>query len=370
MDLLTQQDYFRIGRNYCLTRDTRIDPKQVDIDGSDVNIFVGTTSGVAQAVTQQLADRFAARFLDGAYGEDVDRWAYDQFDGEIVRKDASAALVVLRFFRATTAAGSGSIPIGFKCTTSQGIEYVLETQATFSATATSATAEARATRAGHEYQVGRNQIRTMPTAPFDSSIQVTNDEPSAGGEPREDDDTFKDRLRSFWPATRRGTIEAIVEAAKATDGVYSASGFEDIEATDSVRPARIVKLWIADSSGLASVPLANKVRAKLEDFRAGGIAVIIELGIPQMVDIALSLTFTANADTATVFNQIRSTIFGYVNALPVNGVLYRAELNALLSRFKASGLMPSSSAIAEPAGDLVPDLGRCIRTTLDRIILI
>ena len=77
-DLPTRLDLFDVGRRYVLARAAKIDPTQVDVAGSDVNIFVGSQSFVAYAIVQQLAERTLALLLDGATGEDLDRLAFDR----------------------------------------------------------------------------------------------------------------------------------------------------------------------------------------------------------------------------------------------------------------------------------------------------
>ena len=60
MDLPTRLDYHSIGRQYVVARARKIDPAQVDTEGSDVNLYVGSTSFLAQEVTRQLGARAAA----------------------------------------------------------------------------------------------------------------------------------------------------------------------------------------------------------------------------------------------------------------------------------------------------------------------
>src|SRR5262249_709545 len=110
-------------------------------------------------------------------------------------------------------------------------------------------------------------------------------------------------------------------------------------------PARVVNLFIADSSGVASAALGRKVAAALLDFRAAGIAVVISLSIPQIVDVLLHLMFQAGVDSAALVETVRAAIVEYVNSLPVSAPLTRAALLSLLQRFAADGLIVNEASV-------------------------
>lgn len=366
MDLPTRLDLFAIGRDYVVQRAARIDPLQVDVVGSDANVFVGTTSNLAYALVVQLAFSAARLMLDGAEGDDLDRYAYDRY--QIQRKGASGALVTLRAFR--TATGTpGSIPIGTKVATVTGVEYVTLETITFGASDTQATGVARATQAGKATQVGKNAISkfSQPSNLFDPTLQVVNDDRSAGGEDAEDDGTFRERIRDFWRTARRGTLGAIEFGATSVAGVVSAQAVEALSSIGG--PARVVNLYIADSSGIANAALARAVQIQLDDFRAAGIQVIVYPSLPTIVDVVLSLTFAANVDTSSLAELVRSAIVEYINSLPVNGTLTVGGLQTVLSRYAVDGLIPLQGSLVAPTGDLVPSAGQSLRTTLTNVTL-
>lgn len=369
MLLPTRADLFAEGRAYVRDRARRVDPALVDVEGSDLNLYVGLTSFVGEAIVRQLGDRFAALLLDGALGEDLRRLVQDRL--RMAPKDASAAVAEVRHFRPTAAAGPGAIDAGTRILSLGGIEYVTTTQADFSASALSATSEARATSAGKEFQVGRNQLRRYaePSQIFDPSIEPTNDEPAAGGEPAESDDELRERARDFWRAARRGTKGAIELGARFVPGVSSA---EAQEAFDGLgRPARIVRLSIADSSGISSLAQARSVDAELFDWRACGIYVAIDTSLPQIVDVALRLRFAGGtSSTSALATTIRGAVVEFVNSLGAGRTLYKSELSALLARYRRSGLLPDENTIAEPAGDVVPAPGRTLRTQPANVVVL
>ena len=367
-DFPSRLDLQSLARNYVLTRATKIDPAQVDIAGSDVNLFVGIASVVGYQLVLSLMQAINSLLLDGAYDEDLDRYAFDRYG--LTRKGASPALGAIRFFRGSTTAGAGSVPYNTTLLTLNGIEYVTLTSATFGVGDLSATANVRATQAGKTSQVGANMIRQIgqPTLLWDSSLQVTNDLPTAGGEEAEDDDTFRERIRDFWNTTRRGTLSAIAFGARTVAGVVSAQTEEVM--TAEPRPARVVLLRCADSSGSSSAALGASILSALDEYRAAGIAVINTATSPQLIDIVLKLTFAGNVNTTLLTENIRAAVVEYVNSLGVGETLLRADLFAVLKRFTSAGLIVKQDSIVAPVGDLVPDIGKTLRTRFGNVTVI
>ncbi len=360
-ELLSRLDYFDIGRRYVLTRAERINPKEVDTEGSDINLLIGASSYMANAVARQNIERLNALLLDGAEDEDLDRYAWDRY-GEL-RKGASAAVGPTVLSRSATTAGAGSIPIGTKVLTLNGVEYVTTTTANFTASGTNSLTtgvDVRAAQAGKEFQVGANQIRRFdrPGDLFDQTIQINNPEPTAGGEPAESNDIFRDRVRGFFNAARRGTLSAIESGALTVPGVVSADA---VELLSGGIPDRSVELFIADSSGVASAVLAARVLTALEEYRAGGIYVQINTSRPVIVDVTYRLTFRAGVDTLRLRDEIRNATVEYINSLGVNEPLLRGDIAALLSRFKGDGLIVNDGTLVTPAGDIIPTQGTTIR---------
>ena len=367
-DLPTRLDLFALGRDYVTQRATKIDPAQVDIEGSDVNLFVGVTSVIGDQIIKQLAARAGALTLDGSDDEDLDRYAFDRY--QLARKGASPARGTIRIFRASFVGGAGSIPIGTKLVTNTGFEYITVTTATLGASDLTTSANVRAVEAGKATQVGAAAIVRFqnPGGLFDKTLESINDAATAGGEDAEDDETFRSRIRSFWKTARRGVLAAIEFGALSVPGVVSAQAVEIL--TVGANPARLVQLFISDSTGVASDALAIEVRSALDDFRAAGIQVLISTSLPLIVDIQIRLAFRANVDTLTLTDNIRSALVEFVNSLPVNGTLYVLQLGSVLQRFAEDGLLVNLGTLVSPVGDLVPSVGQTIRTTAAHIAVL
>lgn len=350
------------GRAYLLQRATKIDPGQVDVAGSDVNLFVGSTSLVGASVVRQVGYAMKRLTLAGADDEDLDRWVYDNYNE--VRKGAVGAVGQVRFFRASFAAGSGTVFAGTKLTTLTGVEYITLFDASFGSTdLDEIRVDVRAVQAGKASQVGRNAIRgfAQGAALFDNTIQVTNDGATAGGEEAEDDDTLRGRMRSFWVNASKGILSSIVQGATSVPGVASAQAIEVV--TTGALPARVVNLYIADSSGVANEQLARQVLVALDEFRAAGIAVIMNTSLPLVIEVAVRLRFRAGVDTVQLTQDVLAAIVEFVNSLPVNSALLVSDLMSVLRRFKADGVIAEDDAVVAPAGDLEPAVGQTLRAT-------
>lgn len=366
MDLPSRLDLYSVGRSYVLQRANKIDPFTVDVEGSDVNIFVGSASVVGDKIVKQLGYSIARLFLDGAFDEDLDRLAFDRYG--LTRKGASAALGNVSLSRASFANGAGTIPSGTVLLSTGGFEYITTQAATFGASVlTGVTANVRASQAGKAPQASANQLTKFknPSSLFDPTIQVNNPASTAGGEDVEDDDTFKNRVRDFWNTARRGVLAAIEFGALTVPGVVSAQASEVL--TGTALPARVVNLYISDSTGVASQALASQVQQALLDYRAAGIAVLVSTSIPQIVPVQLALTFQSGVDTVTLSQLVAAAVVGFINSLPVNGPLYLADLYSVLQRFAPDGLVITQSTVIAPAGDIIPAVGQTLRTTITNV---
>ncbi len=368
LDLPTRLDLFARGRAYVLQRATKIDPIQVDTEGSDVNIYVGVASVIGDHIVKQLGYRTSTLFLDGCEtDDDLARYAFDRY--KLLSKGASPARTTAVLKRVTGGL-AGDLPIGTRILTKNNTEYQLSQVASFSASSTEVRADCRASQAGKATQVGRDQFVRLakPGDVFDPSITVTNPQAAAGGEDAETLDVFRERVRDYWRTARRGILAAVEYGATTVPGVVSAQAVEAL--TPTALPARVINLYIADSSGVASDALARLVQTALLEYRGGGVAVLIYTSLPLIVDIELALRFTAGVDTITLSDNVRAAVVEFVNSLPVNGVLYRADLFSVLRRYVTDGLVPDSGSIVAPVGDLVPAVGQTIRTTTANVVLV
>lgn len=369
VQLSSRLDLYEVGRQYVLSHAKRIEPTQIDVVGSDINLLIGSQSYVGHAVVRQLGEQINGLLFDGCDTDDqIDRLAYDRY--QMLRKGAAAALGTVQFSRPTATAGAGSIPIGTKLISLTGIEYTTTTEAAFGPASLTASADVRAAQAGKDFQLGRNNLRRFDNIGllWDQTLQVNNLDPTAGGEPAETIDVFRERVRAFFIAAKRGTLAAIEFGAKQVAGVESAQAVEAIEIDGF--PARIVRLFIADSSGIASAALAALVSTELLEYRAGGITVIVETSSPVIVPAMLRLAFRAGVNTVLLRDRVRGAYVEFVNSLGVNQTLEIGAIYAVLARFRTDGLIVSQGTLVEPVGDIVPEPGHTLRTTTSSVTIL
>jgi uncharacterized phage protein gp47/JayE len=364
-------DLYERGRQYVLQKAKKIDAAMVDVEGSDVNLVVGSTSYMAQQVSRQSAQEMGEHFLDPSMpDEQLDRLVFDSFAG-MTRKGAAPSYVTIEPTRPTAGAGAGTIPTNTSLLALSGTQFVTIAPSSFGASdLVGAPVIAKSVLAGIAYNVGKNQIRSFSDASslFDPTIQINNPDRSAGGADRESNDLLVARAQQFFITARRGTLGAIEFGALAVPGVESAHAVEII--TTGLMPARVVVLYIADGTGVSNAALGNIVRNALLEYRGGGVAVLVQTSVPELVSVQLLLTFAANVDTVTVTSNIRAAIVGFINSLGVNQPLLRNDLGGVLARFKSDGLIPNVSTIASPLGDIVPDPGQTLRVRLDDVTVI
>jgi hypothetical protein len=365
-DLPSRLDLYESGRRVFIGRARRIEPTIVDVAGSDANLFVGSTSYMAHAVLRSHAEGLANVFSDSCDDDEkLDRLFFDRY--REVRKGASAAVVPVVLTRATADAGAGSIAIGRKFSTATGVDYYATTPAVFGSGDLVATCNAKATQAGKEFQVGRHAITGFSdrSGLFDTTITVDNPDPAAGGEPRESNDQFKARMEHFWESARRGTLTAIEYASTLVPGVDSAHAFT--ATTAEGYPGRAVIDYIADSSGVSNSALIDLVRVQLDEWAAAGIYVAVVTGQPEIPDLVLRLSFQGNVDTRSIAEQVRGAMVGFVNSLGVDQPILHGELMAVLTRFKAVGLLATNDTLVAPAGDLYPEPGHTFRLRAENV---
>jgi uncharacterized phage protein gp47/JayE len=358
VEFLTRLDLYEIGRTNMRTQAKRIDASTVDVAGSDANLFVGATSFMTFAVQRQLIERINALYLDGCNGEDLDRWAFDRY--RILRKGASPARTSMVFSRAVLGGGAGQIDAGRKFVTPEGIEYLTTQPTIFQATTMSVSTFVRAVNAGKDYQIGANNLRKPSSGTlFDPRITMNNPTAAAGGENRESNDVFRERIRDFWRAMSRGTIGAIEYGARTVPGVESAQAIEE---TDNGKPARLVQLSIADSSGVSSLALETSVEVALDDWSGAGVYVNLVGGYPQMIPmIQLNLKIRAGYDYVTLQQNIQAAVVEYSNSLGIGKALYRGALMSVLARFQTEGLELNDQTILQPLADIIPARARTLR---------
>lgn len=370
-DLPTRADLFNIGAADVLDRsaarvpERRISAGEVFTEGSDINIAVGSASGMGEEVVRQVALRLKALFLDGAEGEDLDRLVADRFSPTVVRKEATPALATVEFTRSTGALPAGAIGAGTRVRTTDGVEFRTRLTVAFAALQLGpVSVVVEATLAGTGSTAAENTITEFVDQPFDQAVQVTNPEVAAGGDDRETDERLRERARDFYVQARRGTIGAIQFGATTVAGVRQATAVEEID-PNSLELTGRVELFIADAQGQANSALGAAVSAALLEFRGAGIIVPVISSVPLFVPIVYRLRFDAGTSSTEAFGSIQQGTLAAVNALRPRVTL---EVSLLFTTARSvPGVIVLEDAIVAPVGDLVPTSNQVIRTRIDLV---
>lgn len=373
-DFPTFKDYFRVGRDEILSRNSKLTQEAIEREGADANVIVAGGAAMADEVSGQLLAAQTGLYLDSAKGRRLDRLVWDRY--QILRKPAAPARGSFTF--STTAANPLAFTIfaGTKVVTEDGRQYVTESNVSFPYGITGpVTATFRSQNAGLSQQAKANTVTNLASqitnAPSD--LAVTNPLATVGAADEESDDELRTRAREFFPNARRGTIGAIQNKALEVPGVQTATAFEYLD--EFGRPAKVVQLVISDpftTSLVSTTPtpvayetqsqvLADTVFDSLVDTRAAGINVLVYVGVVEMLGIQLGLAFRAGFDAAETTARARAGIANYINSLsPGQAFVYTTAINRLRL---VQGLDVQGNEILSPLGDVTPQQLQVLRTS-------
>jgi uncharacterized phage protein gp47/JayE len=373
-DCPTFADLFQLARNEMLARSSLLARQTVDRDGSDANVLVAAATAAADEVIGQLINVTAGLYIDTATDTALDRLLFDRYG--LARKVAASGTTSLVFSTTAPAVATFTIPANTIVTTADGIQYETVQPETFVIGTTFTYAIAKSILSGANQQVKpatlTNITGSISGAPTD--LVVTNPLASTGAADVESDDAYRERGRAFFTTARRGTLRAIEQGALSVPGVVRATAFEVLDL--SGRPARFVVVVIADEytdtlASLSTLPptyatqsraLSQTVFNALQDYRAGGIFVQVQVAQVIMLPVQLSLSFIAGVDIDSVALSARSAIVGYINALNPGDDIDPANLVTALRSI--NGLFITGNEIVSPPGRIVVNPLQVYRTTL------
>lgn len=374
----TRSDYFRAGRDEILAQNAALSADIVDRDGTDANILLAAGSAMADKATGQLIIVAAGLFLDSSEDVALDRYVFDRYG--LVRKPAAPSFGYVNFTTTAPVPSSFAIPVGTVLSTADGVQFVTVVASSMLAGSTGPVfVQVRSILAGFNQQqkIGTitSVVSEIPGQPND--LAVTNNAATAGASDREGDDALKDRARRFWTTAQRGTLSAIETGALAVPGVLRASALEILDG--NARPGRWVVCVVSDrfTDALSqlnqttvtyqaqSQALAATVFNALNEYRCGGIFVQVIVAQVLLLQVGLSLTFSAGVDTIQVANQARGAIAGYINELNPGDSFFPAT--ALQRLRQVAGLVITGNEITTPAGVVVPRVLQVLRTQAELI---
>lgn len=350
MALPDRRAIFQAGRRYVIAApNTQINPKVVDIDGSDLNLLLNASAVMGEEVVAAFAQAQRGNFVDTSQGIQTDRVIYDRYG--LMRFPATAATDDLVLSRPTAGAGAGVYPAGSRVQTPTGVMFSTDVDTVFGALDLIKTVSATALVTGPAGQVGANQLVQFVDPPFDPTLAVTNPAGAAGGNDVETQASFKGRAHDFFRSVRRGTLGAIAFGARQVPGIQVSTAFEILNPASGY-PAAAVEVIIADQNGASSSSLVNQARREELNWRAAGIPVYLSGGSVVFEPVTWKLQYATDVDTVSVEEQVRAiTVAAAQNNAP-GQILLRATLIAVART--VPGAIVTDASLVAPAGDVVP----------------
>lgn len=349
-DLPNRDDLFAVGRRYVSSApNTRINPALVDVPGSDINLVVGSSAVMGEAIVAATARCMAGNWVDTARGSQIDRLASDRLG--LIRKGENPATVDLVLARPTAVAGGGTVEAGSVVQTANGTSFSIDVDVVFAPGDLSATATATATLAGPTTNIPAGAIASFQGAPFDPTIVPSNAAPAAGGADVESDAQFKGRIRGFFLAIRRGILAAIRYGATLVPGVSIATAYEIVNPGTAL-PGGAVELIVGDVNGNATTDMIQAVKDILLQYRSAGIPVFVSAGTVVPTPVVWSLAFDSGIDTVAAQQDVRAVSVAVSQFFNPGATLYRSTLSAAAKT--VPGVIVRQDSLIAPAGDVVP----------------
>ncbi len=360
-DLPNRQELFRRWRAAALAvPGTRISPREIDRDGSDLNLNAAAASIMGEEIVNRLARAVAGNFEDTASGQQLDRVIFDRKG--IPRKPAAPSVLRFALSRPTSTAGAGTVqggelgdvPAPTRVRTNAGIVYFLKQNAAFGATDLGPIlVDGQAVVAGLANEIDEDQDWSFVDAPFDETIAIANAVESAGAADEELDSAFKARVKDFFRTTQKGTIGAIEFGLRNTPGIESASVVEILSTAGL--PACSGQAFILDALGQANETLGARGLLSLLEFRPIGIPISVIPGTPLFINVDFSGTSFDTAivlDTSQAEDDVKSAVVAALNNQQPGQKLLRMTILAAAKR--VAGFVFEPENLVEPAGTLIP----------------
>lgn len=335
-----------------------------DREASKLDIFGNAAAYLGTDVLRTAQRLIAALYLGGAVGQELDKRVNDIFPGMGGRNLATPSSGTERLTRTTDTNGAGTIPKGFQFATDAtaqdpAITFTVDSDTAVGAADLTVDLLVTATESGPQTNVkggAPGKVTRIISAPYDPNFNVANNAADmAGGSDDEPDDDFRARAIDYPNTLSKATVDALVAAALAVDGVATAAVVDREDST--------YDLIVADSSGSSSPTMISNVEtATLESVKAAGAAQNTIGSTQQILTQVASATFKTGIDQSQGTTDIKSLLKSYSNNLAAQEVWYlnQAEAAVLASmgdpQFGGDGRL-TDFALTTPASNQTPAAG-------------
>lgn len=326
------------------------------VDEGDISdMILAAIAAVGDRLVGYQADLTRATYVDGARGADLTKLASDHWG--IDRFEAVKAIGTVTFTRLTSLT-AGDIAAGTVVATTADasgvtVEYVTDTLLHFNVGELGPkSVNITSSEGGLAGNVASGLINRITSTLF-GTFTVTNPGLVLGGSEAEDDDSLRNRIRSFSTTIRRGTLAALEFGAKQVPQVREATASEDT--------AGNVTVFVTDANGSSNAAMVADVLDELENWRAAGASVAVTGGsLFQLDPIQITLAVRAGVDTAEIASDVKLAIVARVAKLRIGEtckreIIQQAALNVDIDNI-------TGCTVVLPAADVVPSAFQVIRT--------
>lgn len=349
----------------------------IDLEGSTLNAECRAIEALGLELEWLIAQRDAAAYADTAgqvSSDALSRWGADRYG--VLRQGATSAVATLTFTWGDTGASAEDVPAGTIVRTAAGARFRVDADVGVPKSGSTAEGTATSVLTGGDQNVDAATLTAFEgTAPADhvgDAVTVTNAERAAGGNEAETDEQYLSRIRTAFVNARRGTLGAIRDGGLAVDQVREAAAYELLD--DDGDPVGAVSLVISDSDGNSNSTLEAAVELSLDEYRCAGVQVVVMGATVRLEDIDYAVTWAPGQATPANALATRQAVVAMVNRLDPSGAALAADAPA--SSILTPGLVEAAVRtvagvvkvdVSSPAGDVAPDQGEVIRTTLARV---
>jgi uncharacterized phage protein gp47/JayE len=309
----THEELFEVGLGEALAIDPKVSETVARTPGSTIWWQLNSGAAIGSEVAYQLYERLRNLYLDTATGAGLDRLGADRYFVE--RQQATAGRVLLEFTRATST-GLLTIPIGTEVSDpANTVVFSTDTELQIPDGETVGSVEATSVALGSDQKADEDTLTRIVGGTIETGLTVTNPERSAGGNDRESESEYRERVRSVFVNARRGTVSALEQGALTVDEVRTASAYEVRDSAGC--PNGYVDLWVADQLGNANSTMIAEVEEVLDEWRPAGVPVDVQGGTPIDRQIRVRVSFEAGTSSSAALLQVRRAIVSFVNQLKV-----------------------------------------------------
>lgn len=326
--------------------------------GSVLRALLEASASVALWLQYLLLQVLSMTRLSSSVGSDADSWVADFGLSRLPAIAASGKVTMTSFNPSTQAA---TIADGVTVRTSDGSQTFAVVNGPYVRAVGVASVDVSvvAVTPGVSGNVPAGSVIMLGTA-VPGIDTVTNALPFTGGGSEESDAALRARFVNYINTRAQATEQAIGYAISAVQQGISYAVQENMTAAGTALPGN-VHVIVDDGTGAPPTGLLQEVAIAVDLVRPIGTTISVSGPSVVQVAVGLSLTLTAEADTAGVRSAVTSAITSYVDALGVAQALRYSRIAGLCYDTSASITNVQNVVLNGATEDIVASSGAVIR---------